>query len=63
MGIAIGALALSVAEGIHGTPTGLANSEDFRLAFWLLAGLALLAVFDSLLLPADAGSRVLVARK
>jgi hypothetical protein len=29
----------------------------------MISGLALLAVFDSVLLPADAGIRLLVARK
>ncbi|WP_179402326.1 DHA2 family efflux MFS transporter permease subunit [Burkholderia guangdongensis] len=62
LGIAIGALALSVAERMRGTAAGLASAADFRLAFWLIAGLALLAVVDSVLLPADAGHRVLVGR-
>ena len=62
MGIAIGALALSIAEQWRGTVVGHALAGDFRLAFWMIAGLALLAVADSLLLPADAGHQVLAAR-
>ena len=62
MGIAVGALALAVAEAIRGTPAGLATTADFHLAFWLVAGLALIAVLDSFALPADAGARVLKTR-
>lgn len=61
LGIAVGALALSVAEAINGTP-GMAATHDFQLAFWMIAGLALLAVIDSVSLSADAGARVLKAR-
>lgn len=59
MGIAVGALALSVAESIRGTVPGMVATGDFHLAFGLIALIALLAVVDSLLLPADAGSEVL----
>jgi EmrB/QacA subfamily drug resistance transporter len=63
MGIAVGALALSIAEQLHRTASGHATAADFRLAFWFIAGGALLAVADNLMLPADAGHRVLVGRK
>src|SRR5690606_24505111 len=59
MGIAVGALALSAAERLLGTPSGAAATADFQLAFWLLTALALLAVVDSVMLPRDAGQRVL----
>jgi EmrB/QacA subfamily drug resistance transporter len=62
MGIAVGALALSVAEILNGSAAGLAATRDFRIAFWFIAGLALLAIVDSVLLPAGAGARVLKAR-
>lgn len=62
MGIAVGALALAVAEALHGTAAGMAAAADFRLAFWFIAGIALLAVADSVALPANAGSRVLNSR-
>jgi EmrB/QacA subfamily drug resistance transporter len=62
LGIAIGALALSIAEQIRGSVSGFAVAGDFRLAFWLISGLALLAVVDSLSLSADAGDQVLVGR-
>ena len=62
MGIAVGALALSVAEILNGSAAGMATTQDFQLAFWFVAGLALLAIVDSLLLPAGAGARVLKAR-
>lgn len=59
MGIAVGALALAAAQWLHGSAPAQAGAGDFRLAFWLLAGLALLALLDSLRLPRDAGARVL----
>jgi hypothetical protein len=62
MGIAVGALALSIAEAIHGSVAGAVSVGDFQLGFWLITAVALLAVADSLLLPADAGATVL-ARK
>jgi EmrB/QacA subfamily drug resistance transporter len=63
MGIAVGALLLSLAEQWHGTAAGHATPGDFQLAFWMIACVALLATVDSVLLPANAGSRVLVAQK
>ncbi|WP_061288018.1 MFS transporter [Azotobacter vinelandii] len=62
MGIAFGALALTLAELIRGTDPALTATGDFHLALWLIAGLALLAVVDSLSLPAEAGRHILAAR-
>jgi EmrB/QacA subfamily drug resistance transporter len=58
MGIAVGALALSIAELIRGS-AGAAAAGDFRLGFWLITVLAALAIVDSLWLPVQAGARVL----
>ncbi|WP_321816382.1 MULTISPECIES: MFS transporter [unclassified Paraburkholderia] len=63
MGIAVGALMLSIAEQWHGAAAGRATAADFHLAFWMIAAVALLATIDSALLPANAGSRVLVTQK
>ena len=62
MGIAVGGLALSVAEILNGSTPGLAALHDFRIAFWIVAGLALLAIVDCVALPPGAGARVLKAR-
>ena len=61
MGIAVGALALSVAALVHGSAQGVV-AADFQLAFWLIAAMALLANIDCLLLPAKAGQQVLAPR-
>ncbi len=58
MGIAVGALALSIAALLRGG-TDTVSAADFRLAFWLIAALAALAIVDSLSLPVRAGERVL----
>jgi MFS family permease len=58
MGIAVGALALSIAALIRGD-AGSVSAGDFRLGFWLIAALAALAIIDSLWLPVRAGARVL----
>ncbi|WP_217645772.1 MFS transporter [Pseudoxanthomonas sp. GM95] len=62
MGIALGALALSLAQLLRGTTDAIAQAGDFHLAFWMMAGLALLAIVDALRLPADAGAGVLARR-
>ncbi|WDS37974.1 MFS transporter [Pseudoxanthomonas sp.] len=62
MGIAMGALALAVAQLIRGTGAATAQADDFHLAFWMMAGLALLAIVDVVRLPADAGQSVLARR-
>ncbi|KAF1051645.1 MAG: putative transport protein HsrA [Stenotrophomonas maltophilia] len=62
MGIAIGALALSVASACLGLAPGAAGGADFRLAFAFMALLALLALVDAARLPASAGSAILQRR-
>ncbi|ALM82888.1 MDR family MFS transporter [Bordetella sp. N] len=59
MGIALGALALSVASLLHGNDPGNASANDFRMAFGMIAVLALLGTIDSWMLPKDAGQGVL----
>ena len=59
MGIALGALALSVTELLRGTPAGQPGVGDFHGAFLAMAALALLALVDCWRLPADAGQRLL----
>jgi MFS family permease len=59
MGIALGALALSVTELLRGTPAGQPGVADFQGAFLIMAGVALLALVDCWRLPADAGQQVL----
>jgi Na+/melibiose symporter-like transporter len=62
LGVAIGALALRLAPPIAGW-TGLAidSSNEFRIAFLLIALLALLAVAESALLAPQAGEEVSAA--
>lgn len=62
MGIAVGALALSVAEALRGTHAGTAAAADFHLAFWFITALAALGVADSVLLPRSAGAHILARR-
>ena len=62
MGIAVGALFLAFAEHLRGTAAGMAGAGDFHLAFWMMSLLALASVVDSVLLPRNAGHRVLVAK-
>jgi EmrB/QacA subfamily drug resistance transporter len=57
IGIAFGAMALQVAQRLTGH-AGAPGILDFRIAFGLVAALALLALFDALALPRDAGARV-----
>ncbi|WP_186161657.1 DHA2 family efflux MFS transporter permease subunit [Burkholderia gladioli] len=59
MGIAVGALALSVAGIMGGSSPGNPGPGDFQLAFDLIAVLAALAIVDSLLLPRNAGEKIL----
>lgn len=58
MGIAFGALALRIAEVVHGQVAGTPGVSEFHLAFGLVALIALLAVGDSLLLARNAGAEV-----
>ena len=57
VGIAFGAIALSVAERFTGN-AGHPGAIDFRIALGLVALLALLALTDAVRLPRDAGNRV-----
>ena len=57
LGIAFGAIALSGAERITGS-VGRAGVLDFRIAFGLVAAMALLALVDVFRLPRDAGDEV-----
>jgi EmrB/QacA subfamily drug resistance transporter len=57
IGIAFGAMALQVAQRLTGH-AGAPGIPDFRIAFGLVAALALLALADALALPRDAGARV-----
>ncbi|GGF36937.1 MFS transporter [Aliidongia dinghuensis] len=58
MGIAFGALALRVAAFAEGNATGVPTVTDFRIAFGLVAALALAALFDVRKLAPDAGAEV-----
>ncbi len=57
LGIAFGAVALQVAALFTGH-AGAPGIADFRIAFGLVAAMALLALVDVLALPRDAGERV-----
>ena len=57
VGIAFGAIGLSIAERFTGH-AGAPGVQDFRIAFGLVTAVALLALVDALTLPKDAGSRV-----
>ena len=63
MGIAIGALALSIAQLLHGTPPSTPHASDFHLAFGMIAAMAALAIVDSVMLAHDAGERVLARER
>ena len=57
VGIAFGAVALRIGEHVTGH-AGHPAVTDFRIAFMLVAALALLASVDAAMLPRDAGARV-----
>lgn len=59
MGIAMGALALSITQLLRGTPAGQPGVADFHGAFLVMAAVALLALVDCWRLPVDAGRQVL----
>ena len=59
MGIAFGAIALTAAELVSSGAQHIPTPEDFRLAFFFVAGLAALALLDSLTLPRQAGDAVI----
>jgi hypothetical protein len=58
MGVAVGALALRLAGWMHGHAGAEPPLADFRLAFALVAILALVAIADCLPLDPNAGSEV-----
>ena len=63
LGITIGALALALAtillEGSNTDP----NTADFQLTMWIMAGITLLSIIDSLTLRQSAGEAILNKRK
>lgn len=63
MGIATAALVLSIAAWLlHGNAEVSPQVADFQLAFWIIAGLALLAIVDVLSLSKNAGTAILKAQ-
>ena len=58
MGIAFGALCLRLGAAIEGNATGTPSVMDFRIAFGLVAVVALAALFDVRRLAPDAGAEV-----
>lgn len=63
IGIAFAALVLAFSMWfLQGTTAVETNAEDFRLAFWIVAVLALLSIVDTLTLAKDAGSAILKSK-
>jgi MFS family permease len=58
MGVAVGALALRIASFLRGEHGGIPSLMDFHIAFWLVAALPALAVWDYLSLDRHAGAEV-----
>ena len=58
MGVAFGALCLRLGAAIEGNATGTPSVTDFRIAFGLVAVVALSALFDVRRLAPDAGAEV-----
>jgi EmrB/QacA subfamily drug resistance transporter len=58
MGVAVGALALRAAPLLSGRPAGAPVLGDFRIAFFLVSAVALIAVADMLTLAPHAGAEV-----
>jgi len=63
MGVAVGALALRLAEKFHGRGSDLPRLQDFQMAFVLVSALALISVADYLFLPGNAGEIATVRKK
>lgn len=63
LGITIGALALALAtiflEGSNTDP----NIADFQLTMWIMAGITMLSIIDSMTLKQSAGEAILNKRK
>ena len=57
LGIALGAVVLRLGQSLHGE-AGVPELADFRLAFLVVAALALLSLADALRLPQDAARLV-----
>lgn len=58
LGIAIGALALRIAEWFHPYRAGMIPLENFQIAFVVIGVVALLSIVDTLTLSRDAGDEV-----
>lgn len=58
MGVAAGAIALRAAAWLHGHPAQSVTPSDFSLAFLLVAGLGIVAIFDVFGLDRRAGAHV-----
>ncbi|MNT54770.1 hypothetical protein D3C72_1919560 [compost metagenome] len=58
LGIAIGALALRLAEMLMPQQQGVVPLADFQLAFIVIGVIALVAVLDSFTLGAEAGNEI-----
>lgn len=58
LGIAIGALALRIAEWFHPYRAGVIPLENFQIAFVVIGVVALLSIVDTLTLSRDAGDEV-----
>lgn len=58
LGIAIGALALRIAEWFHPYRAGMIPLENFQIAFVVIGVVALLSIVDTLTLNRDAGDEV-----
>ncbi len=59
LGIAMGALFLSIACMINGGSPSVPTNDDFSLSFWFLAGLILISMIDTVSLNKGAGESVL----
>ena len=60
IGIAFAALVLAFSMWfLHGTTLVETQTEDFQLAFWIIAVLALISIADTLSLSRDAGASIL----
>lgn len=58
VGVALGAIALRVAEWLHGHDSHSIAPADFSVAFLIVAAVGLLGIFDLFGLPRDAGAEV-----
>lgn len=63
LGITIGALALAMATIITGSQNGEPMVADFSITFFVIAGISLLSLVDSIRLPHDAGEAILNKRR